>query len=498
MFLYELFQTDFQILVPQFFITLLILILLLFCVFLTNTIKTFKIINKKILNPLIIYFLFYTVILIWNTPITSKSLLNGVLVFDQLSKFVHLFLITCLLVHFIIQSNSFTQLKMYEFENSILLLLSTLGLLVVSSSYNLISVYLALELQSLSFYILAASKRSSPLSAEAALKYFILGSIASGFILLGSSIIYSITGSLNFGDIFLILSNINQYELLQFILPFFYGLFFLTVGLLFKIGAVPFHSWLPDVYEGSPNHITFFFTILPKIALVTLLIRLFFDVCLNIGEFFVPMFYFCSILSIFIGSLLSLQQQKIKRLLAYSSISHVGFLLIGFTTNSFESITYIIFYLIIYITMSINIWTTFLSLNIKDKPFKYLTNFTNLARVNPTLSFIIALNLFSMAGVPPLGGFFSKMFIFMSAIKSNNIGLAIIGILFSTVCAFYYIRLIKTIYFDKVVVNLRPIQTTGKSESLIITTTIFGVVFFFIFPEYLMIYLHLITCSYIL
>lgn len=497
MFLYNIFQNDLQSLISEFFITLIIIILLLFGVFLTITKKTSKTINSLILNPLIIYLIFYIFCLTWFIPQPNNTVCNGVLICDSFSQFTHLFLLICLFCHFVIQQQCFDNQKTHFFENNILILLSILGLFLLSSAYHLITFYLALELQSLSFYILTASKKNSPVSSEAALKYFILGAIASGIILLGSSIIYGFTGSLNFGDLQLLLLNINHYELLQFITPVFYGFFLFLIGLFFKIGAAPFHTWLPDVYEGAPNHLTFFFAILPKIALITIFIRLFFDICYNISNFFIIIFYTCAVLSILIGSFLSLQQKKIKRLLAFSSISHVGFMFIGFTSISYDNILYILFYLIMYIVMSINIWTIFLSYKKKNKPVQYLTDLTNFSKINPLLSIIIVLNMFSMAGIPPLGGFFSKMFLFTVALKNNVIGLAILGILLSVICSVYYIKVIKILFFDNGVIY-QPVQTINKSSANIITLTFFFICFFIMFPEYLLFYLKKISFLFIL
>ncbi len=274
--------------------------------------------------------------------VKAPTLMNGALYIDNLTQFIKIILIITTIFCYIIQTNYIIKQKIFFFEINILILIALLGLMLLVSSYNFITLYLAVELQSLSFYILTASKRKSPFAVEAALKYFILGSIASSFILFGSSLIYGVFGSLNFGNIFLILSNIYYLDNLDLIIGALNGFLFILIGLFFKIGAAPFHFWLPDVYEGAPNNVTAFFAIVPKIAFIGILIRFIFDILIDISFFFENLFIVSALLSLFIGVLSSLQQKKIKRLLAYSSISHVGFILIGFTSNLLDSIPYIL------------------------------------------------------------------------------------------------------------------------------------------------------------
>ena len=230
------------------------------------------------------------------------------------------------------------------------------------------------------------------------------------------------------------------------------------------------------------------FVTLPKIALIGLLVRLFFCTCINISEFFVYFFYFSSVASISVGSLVALQQKKIKRLLAYSSISHVGFLLIGFVVATYKSIELVLFYLIVYVIMSIHVWTIFLSIELKSKSMVFLTSFTNFSKINSMLAITLALNLFSMAGIPPLVGFFSKLYIISLAVDYGFIGLASAAILLSVLSTFYYLRLIKVIFFD-VSKKIEPMKTTPKIESLIISLTSAFISLYFIFPEYILIYL---------
>ena len=488
MILQEIFYNNFEILIPEFFITLIILFFLLFGTFYKKTFNKNNLIIKP-LNNLIVFLLLITLLLIFNLHNITITLMNGTLYCDNLTQFIKSILIICTIFCYIIQTNYIINQKMFSFEINILILISLLGLMLLISSFNFITFYLAIELQSLSFYILTASKRKSALSIEAALKYFILGSIASSFILFGSSIIYGVFGTLNFGNIYLILLNIYYLENINLIIGIINGFLFILIGIFFKMGAAPFHFWLPDVYEGAPNNITAFFAIVPKIAFIGILIRFIFDILIDISYFFEIIFYICSILSMLIGSLGALQQKKIKRLLAYSSISHVGFIFIGFTSNLLDNIPYILLYIIIYIIMSINLWTSYLSLKINNKPIKYLTDLSNIFNFNKILAFIIILNIFSMSGIPPLAGFFSKLFLFISAIKAKYYGLIFFSILISILSSFYYLRIIKIIFFEKVNKKLFINQISKLNSIILIINTQF-LFLFFLCPNFILINLN--------
>jgi NADH-quinone oxidoreductase subunit N len=489
MILQEIFNNNFENLIPEFFLTTILLILLLFGVFYKKNFDNKKILIIKNLNTIIIYLLLILLILTANIENISQNIMNGVLIVNNFTQFIKIILISCTIICFLIQQNYIIQQKINSYEINILMLISLLGLMLLISSNHFITLYLAIELQSLSFYILTASQKKSILSVEASLKYFILGSIASGFILYGSSIIYGITGSLNFNNIFLILSNINFLNNTDLLLSILYGLVFIIIGLLFKIGAAPFHFWLPDVYEGAPNNITSFFAIVPKIAFIGILIRFFFDIFYHISFFFEIIFYIIAISSMFIGALASLQQKKIKRLLAYSSISHVGFILIGFTSNILNNIPFILLYIIIYIIMSINLWTSYLSLNINHKPVKYLTDLSNIFNINKLIALIIILNVFSLAGIPPLAGFFSKLFIFFSAIKNNYFSIVFFAIMISVVSSFYYLKIIKIIYFEKFLKKIF-ITKIDKIQSIILLINTQIIILLFIFPNFILINLN--------
>nr|YP_010507901.1 NADH dehydrogenase subunit 2 [Phytophthora citricola]UXG56238.1 NADH dehydrogenase subunit 2 [Phytophthora citricola] len=485
----EIFYNNFEIIIPEFFLTTVLLILLLFGVFYKKNQNTQKILIIKNITTIIIYLLLILLILTLNITNFSNNILNGVLVINNFTQFIKIILILSTIICFLIQQKYLIHQKINTYEINILMLISLLGLMLLVSSNHFITLYLAIELQSLSFYILTSTQKKSILSIEAGLKYFILGSIASGFILFGSSIIYAITGSLNFNNIFLILSNINFLDNINLLISISYGLIFIFVGILFKIGASPFHFWLPDVYEGAPNNISSFFAIVPKIAFIGILIRLFFEIFYNISYFFEIFFYIISFLSMLIGALSALQQNKIKRLLAYSSISHVGFILIGFTSNMLNNIPFILLYVIIYIITSVNLWTSYLSLNINHKPIKYLTDLSNIYTVNKLIAIIIILNIFSLAGIPPLAGFFSKLFIFFSAIKNNYFSLVFFGIIISVLSSFYYLKIIKIIFFEKILRKMY-ISQINKIQSIILLISTQFILFLFVFPNIILVNLN--------
>lgn len=489
MILQEIFNNNFEFLIPEFFLTTILLILLLFGVFYKKSQNNKKILIIKNLNTIIIYLLLIILILTYNIENVSITIMNGVLIINNFTQFVKIILIITSIICFLIQKKYVIEQKINSYEINILLLISLLGLMILISSNHFITLYLAIELQSLSFYILTASQRKSILSVEASLKYFILGSIASGFILFGSSIIYLVVGSLNFSNIFLILSNINFLENTDLLITIIYGFIFILIGLFFKIGVVPFHFWLPDVYEGAPNNITVFFAIVPKIAFIGILIRFLFDIFSEISVFFEIFFYITSFLSMFLGSLSALQQKKIKRLLAYSSISHVGFILIGFTSNLLNNIPYILLYIIIYIIMSINLWTSYISLNINHKPIKYLTDLSALYNINNVISIIIVLNIFSLSGIPPLAGFFSKLFIFFSGIKKGYYSLIFFAVIISIISSFYYLKIIKIIYFEKISKKIFLNKIT-KIQSIILIINTQIIIFLFLFPNILLVNLN--------
>ncbi|CAM6002309.1 unnamed protein product [Sphagnum balticum] len=370
---------------------------------------------------------------------------------------------------------------MTAFESIILILMSTCSMLFMISAFDLITMYLAIELQSLCFYVLAASKRNSEFSTEAGLKYFILGAFSSGILLFGCSLIYGFTGVTNLEELAKIFTTPSSN--LGSKVP-------LAVGFLFKITAVPFHMWAPDVYEGSPTNITAFFSVAPKIAILANMLRVF------MYSFYDPMwqqlFVFCSVASMILGAFAALSQNKIKRLLAFSSIGHIGYLLIGFSCGTIEGIQSLLIGLFIYVFMTMNIFTVILAL--RQNRFKYISDLGALAKTNPILAITISITMFSFAGIPPLAGFCSKFYLFFAALGCGAYLLALIGIITSVISCFYYIRLVKIMYFDT------PMQTylwvpMDREKSIILGITIFFITFFFLYPSPLFLVTHKMALS---
>ena len=374
--------------------------------------------------------------------------------------------------------------KMYDFEYSQLILLSTLGMMFVIGSSDLLMLYLGIELLSLSLYVLAAIKRNREHSTEAGLKYFLLGALSSGLLLFGMALIYAFTGETGFVG----LSNYiwfadNEPELVM-------GAIFIVISLIFKLGGVPFHMWVPDVYEGAPNIVTAYFAIVPKIATLGILIILLNGPFLGIFIDIQPIILFCGILSIIVGGIGALNQGKLKRLLAYSAISHVGFLLIGVGTNTLLSLHATLIYILLYIVMSFGTFAFVLNV---FKHGNFITQLSGLSRQNPILAFTFAFTLLSIAGVPPLAGFYSKYLVLLQAVNNQFFGVALIGIICSCIAGFYYLRIIRWMFFKHdLTFHLKDIgdalypSNTNVSvslvQSLILGSTLFIILTFLVYP----------------
>lgn len=487
MHLQELYFFNFILLIPEFFLIISIFIFLIFGIYFKNN-------NYKILNNCIIYQLILLFILKLNNLNITYILANSLFIYDSFIKNIGLFLIFTTILYFFFSKQYLINQKITFFENSILILISLFSLLFLIMSYNFLSLYLTLELQSLCFYVLTLSQRKSLFSAEASLKYFILGSIASSLFLFGVSFIYGTLGTLNFGQIYLIFSNLFIINNIYLLISFLFGFLFVLSGLFFKLGSAPFHIWLPDVYEGSPNNITFFFALVPKIGLLSIIIRIFFDVLINFTFFFENFLFICILSSLAIGSFFALKQKKIKRLLAYSSINHIGFIFLGFLNVSYDNLIYILLYIIIYTFMNINIWGIYISIFINNYPLKYITDFTNLIKYNKTITYIIGLNLFSMAGIPPFAGFFIKFFIIFKLLKSSFFSLSFLVILFSVLSCFYYLRMIKIIFFDQKKIKFLNNFTKINSFLILIFSKI--ICFFILYPRPLLTYILFLNLSF--
>ncbi len=327
------------------------------------------------------------------------------------------------------------------FEYPVLILLSTLGMLMLISANDFIALYLGLELMSLALYVIAAYRRTDLRATEAGLKYFVLGALSSGMLLYGASLIYGYAGSVNFGDIAAAVHDHRSMGVL-------FGLVFVLAGLAFKISAVPFHMWTPDVYEGAPTPVTTFFASAPKIAAMAVLVRVAFSAFPGISADWRQILVFVSIASMALGAFAAIGQSNIKRLMAYSSIGHMGFALVGLTAGTVEGAQSVIVYMSIYVVMTLGTFAGILMMRRDGKAVETIADLAGLARTDPTMAFYLATMMFSLAGVPPLAGFFAKFYVFAAAIKAGLYGLSVIGVLASAVGAYYYIRIVKIMYID--------------------------------------------------
>jgi NADH-quinone oxidoreductase subunit N len=328
-----------------------------------------------------------------------------------------------------------------RFEYSVLVLLSTLGMLMLISAADLIALYLGLELMSLPLYVVAASHRDQLRSTEAGLKYFVLGALSSGMLLYGASLVYGFTGTVTFTGI--------AHAAAHGGMGLIFGLVFLFAGFCFKVSAVPFHMWTPDVYEGAPTPVTAFFAAAPKVAGIAMFVRAAVVAFPGITTQWQQILVFVSIASMLLGAFAAIGQRNFKRLMAYSSIGHMGYALIGLAAGTAEGVQGVLVYMAIYITMTLGVFAVILAMRRSTGMVESIDQLAGLSRTHPAMAFFLAMLLFSMAGVPPLAGFFAKFYVFLAAIKAGFYILAVIGVLASVVGAYYYLAIVKIIYFDE-------------------------------------------------
>jgi NADH-quinone oxidoreductase subunit N len=354
------------------------------------------------------------------------------------------------------------------FEYAILVLLSTLGMMVLISAADLIMLYLGLELMSLALYVVAASNRDNAKSTEAGLKYFVLGALSSGMLLYGASLIYGFTGTISFAGI-AAAAKVGNIGLI-------FGIVFLLAGLCFKVSAVPFHMWTPDVYEGAPTPVTAFFASAPKVAAMAVFVRVAMTAFPGIVTEWQQIIVFVSIASMALGAFAAIGQRNIKRLMAYSSIGHMGYALVGLAAGTPEGAQGVLVYLAIYVAMTLGSFAVILAMKRNGQAVEQISDFAGLSRTNPMLAFFFAMFLFSLAGVPPLAGFFGKFYVFVAAIKAGLFTLAVIGVLTSVVGAFYYLTIVKVMYFDEPLTQLDPPRV--ELRTVLAVTGLFNILFF--------------------
>jgi NADH-quinone oxidoreductase subunit N len=455
--------------IPEIFISLSVMFLLILGVFKKN--------SFELIHNLSIIVLLITGIIVFNETLDIEKILlfNGSVVIDYLSSFMKIITFLAAFIVLAISKNYLDNFKISKIEYPILILSSVLGMMVMISSNDLIVFYMGLELQSLALYVLATFNRNNLKSSEAGLKYFVLSALSSGLLLYGCSLIYGFSGSTNF-EIIASQLNSNEYALT-------FGIVFILVGLAFKISAVPFHMWAPDVYEGSPTTVTLFFTMVPKIAALTVFIRFLYVPFLELIDQWQMILVFLSIASMLFGAIAAIGQKNIKRLIAYSSIGHIGYALAGVASASNDGIQSSVIYLTIYIVMNLGFFSCLLMLKRNDNYYESIDDLSGLSKNHPILSFSLLVILFSLAGIPPLAGFFAKFYIFKAVIEQSMYFLAIVGLLSTVIAAFYYLRIIKIIYFDPEKEKYDQDHSPWLKFSLILSTLL--ILFYFISPSQL-------------
>jgi NADH-quinone oxidoreductase subunit N len=408
-------------------------------------------------------------------PAEGKALFQGAFIADGFARFMKLLVLAGAVLALLMSFGDLSRAKLLSFEYSVLVLLSVVGMMLMISAGDLIALFLGIELQSLALYVIAAIKRDSVRSSEAGLKYFVLGSLSSGMLLYGCSLIYGFTGSIDFASIAAAAKGLSYAEAAGLNL----GLVFLLVGIAFKVSAVPFHMWTPDVYEGAPTPVTAFFASAPKMAAMALLVRVVTQAFPGLVSQWQQIIVFLSIASMLLGAFAAIGQSNIKRLMAYSSIGHVGYALIGVAAGSEIGIQSVIVYLTVYLFMTAGTFACILSMRTNSGMVEEIDSLSGLANTNLPMAFVLALMLFSMAGIPPLAGFFAKLYVFQAAIDANLITLAIIGVLASVVAAYYYLRVIKIMFFDEAREQFLPVE---RGPGLVMTLSAAFVLLFVLVP----------------
>ena len=456
-----------NILLPEIFLSISIFLILMIGVFVKK--------SYSLVTNLSIFSLIILILIIFNSDNTYIEVFSKSFIRDSYSNFIKILILVASI--FILYSSQLfiKENKINKFEYPIIILLSILGMFFMVSSNDLILFYLGLELQSLSLYVLAAIDRDNKRSSESGVKYFVLSALSSGLLLYGCSLLYGFTGSVNFEIINSQLNSDNVGSI--------FAMVFILVGLAFKVSAVPFHMWTPDVYEGSPTSITSFFATAPKIAGIAVIIRFMEIPFANILVEWQSIIIFISVASMILGAVAAIGQTNIKRLLAYSSIGHMGYALAGIATGTSSGYASSIVYITIYIVMNIGIFACIFLMKKNGEYTEKISDLSGISKKHPLISISFLIILFSLAGIPPLGGFFAKFYVFMSVIESEMYMLAIIGLLTTVISAFYYLRIIKIIYFDEFIKPLDPIKNFSITGTLFLSCIL--LLTFFLYPSFL-------------
>jgi NADH-quinone oxidoreductase subunit N len=401
-------------------------------------------------------------------PAGKLTTFGGSFIVDDFARFLKIVSLLGSVATLILSREFLADPSRRIFEYPILVLLSTLGMMVLISAGDLIALYLGLELMNLALYVVAASDRDNAKSTEAGLKYFVLGALSSGMLLYGASLVYGFTGTVSFAGIAAGTKTGS--------IGIIFGLVFVLAGLCFKVSAVPFHMWTPDVYEGAPTPITAFFASAPKVAAMAVFVRATLTAFPGIVTQWQQIVVFVAIASMALGSFAAIGQKNIKRLMGYSSIGHMGFALVGLAAGTAEGAQGVLVYLLIYVTMTLGAFAAILAMQRNGQALEQISDFSGLSQTNPMLAFFFAMLLFSLAGVPWLAGFFAKWYVFVAAIKANLFTLAVIGVLTSVVGAYYYLTIVKVMYFDEPLTTVDPMRV--ELRAVLAVTGVFNLLFF--------------------
>ncbi len=427
--------------------------------------------SARLVNGVSILILIGIALLIGWLPAGRQVLFNGSFIVDDFARFLKLLALAGTAGALLLSLDYLKVEQQQKFEYGALFLLSTLGMLMLISANDLIALYLGLELMSLALYVVAASNRDNLKSTEAGLKYFVLGALSSGMLLYGASLVYGFTGTVSFAGIAKVAAQGG--------VGLIFGLVFLFVGFCFKISAVPFHMWTPDVYEGAPTPVTAFFAAAPKVAGMAMFVRTTIVAFPGITHEWQQIIVFVAIASMALGSFAAIGQRNFKRLMAYSSIGHMGFALIGLAAGTAEGVQGVLVYMAIYVAMTLGTFAVILSMRRQGKLVENIGDLAGLARTHPTMAFFLGVLLFSLAGIPPLAGFFAKFYVFLAAINAGLYALAVIGVVTSVVGAYYYLAIVKIIYFDEAAEGF---QRMPASVRLVLAISGLANLLFFVYP----------------
>ena len=418
----------------------------------------------------VLSFVIAGVLLISVTDGETTEAFRGLFVADRFAVFMKLLCLLGSSLALIMSQGFIEREQMNRFEYPVLFLFATLGMLMMISADDLMSLYLGLELQSLSLYVIAAFRRDALRSSEAGLKYFVLGAVSSGMLLYGASMIYGFTGTTDFHALGEMV--VGEQPPIGLVL----GIVFVCAALAFKVSAVPFHMWTPDVYEGAPTPVTAFFAVAPKIAAMALFVRVLVDPFGDLVAQWQQIIITASVLSMVLGAFAAINQRNIKRLMAYSSISHIGFALVGLAAGTPEGVRGVLVYMAIYLAMNVGTFGVILCMRVNGRMVEGIQDLAGLSRTHPLMALAMAIFMFSMAGIPPLAGFFGKVYVFMAAVDAELYALAVIGVVASVVAAFYYLRIVKLMYFDEPAeVFDRPIEM--PMAAVLLATGLFTALF---------------------